>query len=244
MTGYPNREHRNASLAAHRRAIAALHELEAAARTLAHRLSDSGTYYVDASSASGLHEQAAKVTANFAVLETLRDVREWDAADKAQAAAEEEERLSRESKSVQDFVRDRQSARAARELAKDPGLAAEEPELCMRCGIASTVDAPLQYSGVPGGWLCIDTRNCNKRREVNGGRVVPQAVADARETKAWRDGYESTARLIGSAGCTSRCDHANGIHAPARYDGLCHELAFSGDCSLARDHSGKHDWER
>lgn len=234
MTDYPNREHRSADSAARQRAIGALAAMAGRAHDLIGKLQAGDISHempLTAFDARIFHDMAGKVSENLTTLETLREVREWDAAGKAQAAAEK--LLDPGQGAVQDIVRDRQSARAA-----------EEPKLCMRCGIASTVDAPLQYSGVPGGWLCIDTRNCNKRREVNGGRVVPQAVADARETKAWRDGYESTARLIGSAGCTSRCDHANGIHAPARYDGLCHELAFSGDCSLARDHSGKHDWER
>jgi hypothetical protein len=30
----------------------------------------------------------------------------------------------------------------------------------------------------------------------------------------------------------------------SRADGLCHEVALAGDCSLDADHSGTHDWER
>lgn len=31
---------------------------------------------------------------------------------------------------------------------------------------------------------------------------------------------------------------------PRSLDGLCHEETLAGDCSLPREHSGKHDWER
>lgn len=80
MTTYPNREHENADKAARRRAIQAASDLFDYATQL-HRQLVGGQ--VPSPQMIPLQELTANITANLAVLETLRDVREWHAADQA-----------------------------------------------------------------------------------------------------------------------------------------------------------------
>jgi hypothetical protein len=84
MTDYPNREHRNAVGAAHRRALAACTQLVLDAQVLARRL-QSDSYEPDASDARKFHEQATALSENLAMLDALSEVREWHAADQATA---------------------------------------------------------------------------------------------------------------------------------------------------------------
>jgi citrate lyase beta subunit len=81
---YPNREHANADKAARRRAISALDSIEANARALARRIED-GSYEPHGEDAQRFAEATVKVAVNLGALETLRDVREWHAADEAEA---------------------------------------------------------------------------------------------------------------------------------------------------------------
>lgn len=73
-----------------------------------------------------------------------------------------------------------------------PGtLAAGEPKLCIHCGISGRGDAPLmQIAGVTDQWQCTDSMSCLRRHNANRGLVVPKAVADARESRAWDAGYQ------------------------------------------------------
>jgi hypothetical protein len=123
---YPNREHRNADRASRRHAAIALHELQGMALRLAQKL-DTGSSEFEATDADRLAEQVGKARAAFAELAILRDVREWHAADVAEAAetgtsipgpgptserdslaAQQEAALAAEPKSVQDVVRGRE----------------------------------------------------------------------------------------------------------------------------------------
>jgi hypothetical protein len=81
---YPNREHQNADRAARRHAATALAELESMTHGLARRL-DTGSLDFEANDADRLAEQAGKARAAFAEIAILRDVREWHAADLADA---------------------------------------------------------------------------------------------------------------------------------------------------------------
>ncbi len=85
MTEYPNREHENTEKAARRRATDALGIMIIDAQDLARKLT--GWKDVDAQDAQRFHELSGKVTANLAILETLRDVREWHAADLVEQGA-------------------------------------------------------------------------------------------------------------------------------------------------------------
>jgi hypothetical protein len=82
MPEYPNREHETADRRARRRALDALTVMIESAQHLARDLN--GWKDVELERAQVFPELAAKVTANLAMLETLRDVREWHAADVAE----------------------------------------------------------------------------------------------------------------------------------------------------------------
>jgi hypothetical protein len=85
VTDYPNREHRREDETARRQAMAGLQDIIDDARTLERRLAN-GTY-TDVSDAQTLVAKAAEVTRRLAVLDTLRLVREWHAADEAATSA-------------------------------------------------------------------------------------------------------------------------------------------------------------
>ncbi len=85
-TAYPNREHENADKAALRRARTAISDTRELLATLERRLRFAGTadtkgVYVDANDARPITDAVARLTGELAKLETLRDVREWHAAD-------------------------------------------------------------------------------------------------------------------------------------------------------------------
>lgn len=82
MTEYPNREHMQADKAAERRALRALSEIEYEISILRRRI-EGGT--VSGDDTHVIAEKVRGLTSFIAVLEALRDVREWDAADKAEA---------------------------------------------------------------------------------------------------------------------------------------------------------------
>lgn len=81
MTTYPNREHGNADRTARQQAIDALDAIAADAETLKRRLSNG--VYADVTDAESLVAKAGQVARRLAVLDTLRQVREWHAADEA-----------------------------------------------------------------------------------------------------------------------------------------------------------------
>jgi hypothetical protein len=85
VTEYPNREHRREDETARRQAMIGLQGIIDNAKTLERRLAN-GTY-TDVSDAQALVAGAAEVTRRLAVLDTLRHVREWHAADEAATAA-------------------------------------------------------------------------------------------------------------------------------------------------------------
>jgi hypothetical protein len=78
---YPNREHENADKAAQRRALTVLKNIVTDAEIIRRRLEGS-TVHPDAADARGIALQAAQLTEHLAILETLREVREWHEADK------------------------------------------------------------------------------------------------------------------------------------------------------------------
>jgi hypothetical protein len=81
MTAYPNREHENEDRTARQQAIEALDALAGDAAILRRRLSN-GTY-ADVTDAESLIAKAGQVAHRLAVLDTLRQVREWHAAGTA-----------------------------------------------------------------------------------------------------------------------------------------------------------------
>jgi hypothetical protein len=81
---YPNREHADEDKAARRRALAKLRGIIEEARALARRIESGGD--VDGSDARRLTDKAADLAVNLSAMETLRYVREWHAADQAEAA--------------------------------------------------------------------------------------------------------------------------------------------------------------
>lgn len=113
VNGYSNREHQNADQAARRRALTAIDHMKQELSSLERRITYSGTH-VDASETQRLASLVRDLTEYLAVQETLREVREWDAADQAEAAAN----LAGEPRGVQDVVQ----GRAGR--SSDPALAA------------------------------------------------------------------------------------------------------------------------
>jgi hypothetical protein len=84
MTNYPNHEHENADKAARRRALRGLRDIIEDAEALARRI-ETG-YEPHGTDAQRLADKAVSIAANLSALETLRDVREWHAADKAEEA--------------------------------------------------------------------------------------------------------------------------------------------------------------
>lgn len=81
MTTYPNREHKNADSAARRRALRALGDIENEILVLRRRI-DAGT--ADGDDAQIMTDRVREVVKNISILGALREVREWDAADKAE----------------------------------------------------------------------------------------------------------------------------------------------------------------
>lgn len=81
MTDYPNREHANADKTARQQAMAALDDIARDIAILKRRLANGS--YTDVSDSTALAAKAGAVGRHLAVLATLRNVREWDAADKS-----------------------------------------------------------------------------------------------------------------------------------------------------------------
>jgi hypothetical protein len=82
MTAYPNREHENADNAARRRALAALRDIAEDAENLRGRIERG--YEPHGTDADRFTAKSVKLALNLSVMETLRDVREWHAADVAE----------------------------------------------------------------------------------------------------------------------------------------------------------------
>lgn len=79
MTDYPNRKHESADKAARRRAETALADLAGEAALLRRALK--GGRNVDGLDVRRLSELMLSLTRDLSVIGTLRDVREWHAAD-------------------------------------------------------------------------------------------------------------------------------------------------------------------
>jgi hypothetical protein len=79
---YPNREHENADKAAARRALAALAAIEDQVAVLRAKIEHRN--YIYGSDTNQITDNARALTEHLAILETLRDVREWHAADTAE----------------------------------------------------------------------------------------------------------------------------------------------------------------
>ena len=87
MTDYPNKEHANADKAARRRALKALSDLIDEASLLKAGLEATDPpHNLFASDARRLAALSLSVSENLSIAETLRDVREWHEAGKAEAA--------------------------------------------------------------------------------------------------------------------------------------------------------------
>lgn len=84
VTAYPNREHKNADGTARERAEAALNCIEGEVMIIRRRIADGADASHDVQI---LADAVRRLTHTLAVLETLRDVREWHAADQAEEAA-------------------------------------------------------------------------------------------------------------------------------------------------------------
>lgn len=84
MTDYPNREHENKDKAARRRAHAALDMIASEVSVVGRRIEGGGA---DADDCRQMAEHVRALTEHLAVLETLREVREWHAADHPEIAA-------------------------------------------------------------------------------------------------------------------------------------------------------------
>jgi hypothetical protein len=82
-TSYPNREHKNADVAARRRALGVLAAIEEEVASLRRRIEG---HRIDGDDTQILTDLTRQVTLHASVLGTLREVREWHAADQAQAA--------------------------------------------------------------------------------------------------------------------------------------------------------------
>jgi siroheme synthase (precorrin-2 oxidase/ferrochelatase) len=80
---YPNREHENADRAARRRAISALTSMSDEAMEFAAKL-QAGVSTPYASDAQKFQHWTSQLLENLTILETLREVREWRAADEAE----------------------------------------------------------------------------------------------------------------------------------------------------------------
>lgn len=81
MTTYPNREHQVADDSARRRALAELKSIEQEVGYLRAKL-DRGSR-VEPENAQPMHEKILDLIRDLAILSTLREVREWHAADVA-----------------------------------------------------------------------------------------------------------------------------------------------------------------
>ena len=81
-TAYPNREHEDADKAAKRRALSSLRDIIEDAQTLQRRIENGYEPY--GTDAQRIADKTIALAVNFSVLETLRDVREWHAADEAE----------------------------------------------------------------------------------------------------------------------------------------------------------------
>lgn len=84
MTSYPSREHQREDETAREMAVSDLEAIIRDVETLKRRLAK-GTY-TDISDAHTLVGNAVSVTRHLTTLQTLRHVREWHAADQADAA--------------------------------------------------------------------------------------------------------------------------------------------------------------
>lgn len=84
---YPNREHQRADERARRRAKTALESIETTAGYLIAKLENG--YRLDADDTEGLSDLLRKLTGHLAEIGTLYDVREWHAADLADASQDE-----------------------------------------------------------------------------------------------------------------------------------------------------------
>ena len=85
MTDYPNAEHRNKDQAARTAAIEALAGIMRDAQALGRQLANPHARMLPfAADAQPLHNAARVVTEKLTILETLRGVREWHEADKAE----------------------------------------------------------------------------------------------------------------------------------------------------------------
>lgn len=82
---YPNREHEKAHKAAERRALSALDAIEEEARILAIRVRQCRD--LDADATRAMAGKVHDLTGYLAELDILRQVCEWDAADRAEAQA-------------------------------------------------------------------------------------------------------------------------------------------------------------
>ena len=83
---HPNREHGNADRAAKRRALTALNSIADEVKMLIRSLETDTT--PDPSAARRIADGSTSVAINLAAMEVLSDVREWHAADIADAATE------------------------------------------------------------------------------------------------------------------------------------------------------------
>ena len=89
---YPNREHRNADRAARRRAHAALDLIEAEVAVLRRRLktADNPLASIDGDDTQTIMGRVRDLTAELAIMATLRSVREWARADRETAELDAE----------------------------------------------------------------------------------------------------------------------------------------------------------
>lgn len=88
MTGYPNREHKNADEAARRRALAALDHLTDEAVILG-RLIKAGR--ADGDDTQRIASLTRDIIQHVSILGALREVREWDAVDRATSGGKPKE---------------------------------------------------------------------------------------------------------------------------------------------------------
>lgn len=81
---YPNHEHKKADEAARRRALKALDNIQDSVTILRRRLTGIGSSVnVEGADGHGLAGDVQDLSVHLAILEALRDVREWDAAERA-----------------------------------------------------------------------------------------------------------------------------------------------------------------
>ena len=82
MTAYPNREHENADKAARRRAVKALEGIAEETAILSRKLANG--IRVDGDDSQTINGLVSALTVQLSVLGALHEVREWDAADRAE----------------------------------------------------------------------------------------------------------------------------------------------------------------